>query len=45
MRQVQDTLAAHHQAMRKFDEKMVEIEDKLNGLIGYLDNGRRPSEQ
>ena len=34
-------LKLHEEANRKFDEKMAEIEDKLNGLIGYMD-GRRP---
>ena len=34
----------HEQRMAKFDEKMLEIEDKLNGLIGYLDYRRRPPE-
>ena len=34
----------HEQRMVKFDETMIEIEDKLNGLIGYLDDSRRPPE-
>ena len=34
----------HEEANRKFDEKMAEIEDKLNGLIGYVDDRRRPPE-
>lgn len=32
----------HEQRMKLFDEKMLEIEDKLNGLIGYLDR-QKPS--
>jgi hypothetical protein len=34
----------HEQRMARFDETMIEIEDKLNGLIGYLDDSRRPPE-
>jgi len=33
--------ANHQKAMAEFDRKMIEIEDKLNGLIGYMD-GQRP---
>jgi len=34
-------LVSHTRAMAEFDRKMIEIEDKLNGLIGYMD-GQRP---
>jgi hypothetical protein len=26
----------------QFDARMVEIEDKLNGLIGFIDGNRKP---
>ncbi|MBZ5726251.1 MAG: hypothetical protein LAP87_14790 [Acidobacteriia bacterium] len=33
----------HEQRMAVFDEKMLEIEEKLNGLIRFVDDGpRRP---
>ena len=31
-------LAAHEAAMRQHDLKMAEIDDKLNGLIGYFED-------
>jgi septal ring factor EnvC (AmiA/AmiB activator) len=33
---------AHDKWLANFEEKMSEIEDKLNGLIGYLDDQRHP---
>jgi hypothetical protein len=35
-------VAKHEQMMALFDTKMIEIEDKLNGLIGYVDGNRKP---
>ena len=35
-------IAKHDQMMAQFDAKMLEIEDKLNGLIGYVDGNRKP---
>ena len=35
-------VARHEQMMALFDTKMIEIEDKLNGLIGYVDGNRKP---
>jgi hypothetical protein len=32
----EEAMARHDQAMALFDAKMIEIEDKLNGLIGYV---------
>lgn len=37
-------MAKHDENMGEFDVKMLEIEDKLNGLIGYIDRTRRPPE-
>ena len=38
----EEMMARHDQAMALFDAKMIEIEDKLNGLIGYVDGNRNP---
>jgi hypothetical protein len=35
-------VAKHEQMAALFDAKMIEIEDKLNGLIGYVDGNRKP---
>jgi hypothetical protein len=34
----QAAIVRHEQMMAIFDAKMVEIEDKLNGLIGFVDD-------
>jgi len=31
-------LAAHEERMRRVESNLAEISDKLNGLIGYIDN-------
>ena len=35
-------VAKHEQMMARHDQVMAEIEDKLNGLIGYIDGSRKP---
>jgi hypothetical protein len=37
------TMAKHEQMMARHDQVMAEIEDKLNGLIGYVDGNRKPN--
>ena len=36
------SIAKHEQMMARHDQVMAEIEDKLNGLIGYIDGNRKP---
>jgi predicted nuclease with TOPRIM domain len=38
----EETMANHEQMMARHDRVMAEIEDKLNGLIGYVDSSRKP---
>jgi hypothetical protein len=35
-------LEQHHKFVVKHERVMAEIEDKLNGLIGYVDGNRKP---
>jgi len=35
-------LEEHHTFIRRHQQVMAEIEDKLNGLIGYIDGHRKP---
>jgi hypothetical protein len=42
LEQHQTFIAKHEQMMARHDRVMAEIEDKLNGLIGYVDNSRKP---
>jgi hypothetical protein len=35
-------IAKHEKMMARHDQVMAEIEDKLNGLIGYVDGNRKP---
>ncbi len=37
-------IQASGEAQRRTDEKMAELADKLNGLIGYVEGMRRPPE-
>jgi hypothetical protein len=36
------SIAKHEQMMARHDQVMAEIEDKLNGLIGYIDGNHKP---
>jgi hypothetical protein len=42
MAEHEQAVAKHEQMMARHDQVMAEIEDKLNGLIGYVDNSRKP---
>jgi hypothetical protein len=35
-------IAKHEQMVARHDQMMAEMEDKLNGLIGYVDGNRKP---
>lgn len=45
VRTSREQFAIHERRMAKFDEKMLEIEEKLNGLIGYMDGMQKPPTQ
>jgi hypothetical protein len=36
------SIARHEAFIAKHEQTMAEIEDKLNGLIGYVDGNRKP---